>query len=267
MEDYNNYYQGGEQNPYNSPIPEQKSNKKIWLLIFIPIFILIIGVLVFFIFNSSSKTISDNEIPEIYIQKIYESTCVENWDCGDWSSCSEQGSQTRTCTDSNSCGTTTNKPFEQQSCIPQLQTINCGSNVRSLETLNNQPNFDCFIDASENCEPAKLLDISTIKLFGMLITTSINMELKGMENNKCIYYQKTINQTIAFTDEMIQQMLDGGATQEEIDQQEQTANENAKLVWGLEKTCKFNQEDLTILLNNWKEGSSSTEDFDVAECE
>ena len=55
-------------------------------------------------------------VPELYIKKIHESICTENWDCEDWSSCSEQGSQTRTCTDLNSCGTTKNKPSITQSC-------------------------------------------------------------------------------------------------------------------------------------------------------
>lgn len=43
------------------------------------------------------------------------SSCVENWDCSDWSVCSE-GLQTRSCTDLNSCGTEFNKPAEGQSC-------------------------------------------------------------------------------------------------------------------------------------------------------
>ncbi len=44
-----------------------------------------------------------------------EEECNESWSCTDWSSCSG-GTQTRTCTDSNSCGTTEDKPVESQSC-------------------------------------------------------------------------------------------------------------------------------------------------------
>ena len=248
-------------------------------------------------------------VPEIYIKKIHESTCIENWNCGDWSSCSEQGSQTRTCndlnscgttkdkpaitqsctytcvedwsctswntctngqqtrtcTDSNSCGTTTNKPNVQQSCTPQI--IDCGSNTQSQETVGNQPNYNCFIEASENCEPSKLLNTVSIEIFGMLSTSTTYMELKGIESSKCVYYQRTESNSVEFTEEMVQQMLDGGATQEEIGQQEQTANDSAQQTVGLEKTCKFNTNDLTDMLNRWEEGSFSTEDWDVAECE
>ena len=329
MEDYNNNYQNNNPNLYIPQIPQQKSNKKIWLLILIPIFIIIIGLVIFLFMNSSSKTISNNEfsqgtniqlkenaeakfilddeshtikvksigsnsvnliirsnpiqvnlkigeekkfdldndgfydiqvklndikegIPEIFIKKIHESTCTENWNCGDWSSCVD-GEQTRTCTDSNSCGTTEGKLDEQQSCT--LQTIDCGSNIQSQETIGNQPNFDCFIDASENCGPSKLLNTITLELFGMVSTSTTHMELKGMESGKCVYYQRTEGGSIEFTDELVQQMLDSGSTQEEIDQQEQTANDSAQQTVGLEQTCKFNQGDLTAMLNRWKEGN------------
>ncbi len=44
--------------------------------------------------------------------------CVEDWQCEDWSACSDDGSQERTCSDGNSCGTTNNLPIVQQSCTP-----------------------------------------------------------------------------------------------------------------------------------------------------
>jgi len=42
-------------------------------------------------------------------------TCTENWDCGEWSAC-DGGTQIRTCTDLNNCGTTFDKPDESRSC-------------------------------------------------------------------------------------------------------------------------------------------------------
>ncbi len=41
--------------------------------------------------------------------------CPESWTCGAWSVCSG-GTQTRTCTDANSCGTTLTRPVISQSC-------------------------------------------------------------------------------------------------------------------------------------------------------
>jgi len=261
MDNYNNYSQGGNQSPYNPSVQEQKSNKKIWLLILIPILIIIIGVVIFLFLNSSSKTILDNEfsqgtniqlkenaeakfilddeehtikidsissdsvtltiqsnpiqvnlkigeekkfdldddsfydvqvklngikngIPEIYIKKIHENICSENWECTDWSSCTS-GQQTRTCTDSNSCGTIEDKPNEQQNC--QLQIIDCGisESLNSDEPVNQ---IDYELDDAlvclgnsllEDCKPSKAI----------LYTSNagqIYFEIKKGEDQKCI---------------------------------------------------------------------------------
>ena len=50
-------------------------------------------------------------------------TCLENWFCASWTTCSSSGIQTRTCTDSNSCGTTATKPATTQSCTPPATAI------------------------------------------------------------------------------------------------------------------------------------------------
>ncbi len=49
-------------------------------------------------------------------------SCTESWSCGNWSSCTNN-SQSRTCTDANSCGTTTNRPALTQSCDSTAPTI------------------------------------------------------------------------------------------------------------------------------------------------
>ena len=52
--------------------------------------------------------------------------CQEDWTCTAWSDCVD-GTQTRTCTDNNACGTTTNKPSESQACgIECIEDWTCG---------------------------------------------------------------------------------------------------------------------------------------------
>lgn len=48
-------------------------------------------------------------------QQIAQNTCTPSWQCANWSTCLSS-TQTRTCTDSNNCGTTTKKPSLTQSC-------------------------------------------------------------------------------------------------------------------------------------------------------
>ncbi len=62
-------------------------------------------------------------------------TCTPNWTCTAWSTCSNS-SQVRTCTDSNNCGVTTNKPAETQSCsVSQTCTDPDGKDYFRKETL------------------------------------------------------------------------------------------------------------------------------------
>ncbi len=43
--------------------------------------------------------------------------CEEDWQCGEWSECSPEGKQMRTCSDVNSCRTEESKPAEEQECV------------------------------------------------------------------------------------------------------------------------------------------------------
>lgn len=145
--------------------------------------------------------------------------------------------------------------------------------------------FDCLIEASKNCSPATLTFTMPLGIFGMIITTTTFYEIKGMEENKCVLYLRTEEQNIRFSDEMVQQMLTAGATQEQIRQQEQESNKIAdELIEGLDGICRFDSaDDLASLLNKFKGGTFSGEvscklregewkcistgDWDVAECE
>jgi hypothetical protein len=66
--------------------------------------------------------------------------CIESWTCGDWSSCTEQGSQTRTCTDSNSCDTTANNPAITKSCtyVEPVQQDNVKNNSIENNTITDK---------------------------------------------------------------------------------------------------------------------------------
>ncbi len=99
--------------------------------------------------------------------------CTESWSCSEWSECINR-TQTRTCTDTNDCGTTLDKPAETQSCtyIPPAQ--NCTENwectdwsdcvngtqtrtctdTNNCGTIENKPaeSQSCTIECTENWE-------------------------------------------------------------------------------------------------------------------
>ncbi len=55
------------------------------------------------------------------------SVCGPVWQCGSWSACSPSGTQTRTCTDKNSCGYDAGKPAVTQSCTYTAPAVTTGS--------------------------------------------------------------------------------------------------------------------------------------------
>lgn len=126
--------------------------------------------------------------------------------------------------------------------------------------------FDCFIEKASTCNPVMGVFIAPVDMFGVLITTTSFVEIKGLEESKCVFYIRTEDVKMEYSEELIQQMLDGGLTEEEIEQQRQLAEEQAQQV-GLDDTCRFNTSDLEALLRRWQQGNFSSEDYDVAECE
>lgn len=67
-------------------------------------------------------------------------TCMERWNCTAWSSCSIiTSTRTRTCTDSNNCGTVVNKSAESESCTP----FECTSNATASTNCANKTHVAC----------------------------------------------------------------------------------------------------------------------------
>jgi len=88
-------------------------------------------------------------------------TCTENWTCTAWSACSG-GTQTRTCTDSNSCGTTNNKPPVSRDCL--LVAIN------SSDAAPQGKKIYTYINCLK-CQEPLVLEYSTDKE-GVVATSS-----------------------------------------------------------------------------------------------
>jgi len=107
--------------------------------------------------------------------------------------------------------------------------------------------FDCFIDASENCNPAKLKQTLTLNPLGVEQTTSKTYKILGIESDKCIIYLRTDNIDLNFPEDM-------GLSQEEIDEQKEMYD----ALEGREGTCRFETKDLTEMLKRWKEGNFSS---------
>lgn len=129
--------------------------------------------------------------------------------------------------------------------------------VKAPETAgptNCETNLDCLITASQNCDPAFVINTITTDIFGVKQTTTSYLEIKGLEAGKCTFYIQTKKIDLTFPSEI---------PQEVVNQQKEIYGK----LEGRDGTCKFNTDDLISMLNRWKVGAFSTEDWDVAECE
>ncbi|MAH07971.1 hypothetical protein CMI38_07020 [Candidatus Pacearchaeota archaeon] len=95
-------------------------------------------------YKGELEGIEETTEPEVTEEETTDESCVEDWSCSNWGSCSN-GQQTRTCTDSNSCGTTVNKPTEMRICEVETQDP-CGDGTCATPSENA---LNCWTD----CKP------------------------------------------------------------------------------------------------------------------
>jgi len=66
--------------------------------------------------------------------------CTENWSCWGWNAC-VNGQQTRTCTDSNHCGTVANRPAATKACDIACNATNNAAIAYGITYQCNEPGF------------------------------------------------------------------------------------------------------------------------------
>ena len=126
--------------------------------------------------------------------------------------------------------------------------------------------IDCLISAANNCDKAKMEFTSNVDLFGIKQATTSYYELKGIQSNKCLFYFRTDDVNLQFSDSLIKKMKDDGASQSDIDKQLQESQAMATKLEGRDGTCSADSQRLSTVFNQWKEGSFSTSDFDNMDC-
>ncbi|MDD5416467.1 MAG: hypothetical protein PHU12_00660 [Candidatus Aenigmarchaeota archaeon] len=112
-------------------IPGFRSGK-LWKKILASIFYFFMFLIILALITPSSTTTNESSA----------SVCTPNWQCGNWSSCSMEEKQTRTCTDMNGCNKISNKPAETQNCELSASDIkNLTIDVTDKELLRHNENY------------------------------------------------------------------------------------------------------------------------------
>jgi len=88
--------------------------------------------------------------------------CTPSWSCESWGTCSG-GIQTRTCTDSESCGTTQGRPALSQSCSPLcVSDWDCGDWSNVQESCGKRSCFDTVGCATPTNKPVEEMSCPSI---------------------------------------------------------------------------------------------------------
>ena len=116
-------------------------------------------------------------------------------------------------------------------------------------------NFQCFIDASKNCEKTKVKKTYKTNVLGVEKTISNYYELRGIEDDKCLFYLRVESIDIEYSKELIWSMIDSGISKDVIKQREKVENIQTNAKEGSEETCKIKTSDLTSVLETWKSDS------------
>ena len=139
-------------------------------------------------------------------------------------------------------------------CSSGSSTKDCGEDM------------ECFAAAAENCDPAKVLFTMDLEMMGIKISSTSYQEITGTEDDLCVFKIRTEGVTVEFTEEAVNQMLDMGLTQEQIDEQIATTQEQANQ-GQLNQICRVDPELLATVMGQWEAGELSTDDWTGMDCE
>lgn len=188
-----------------------------------------------------------NEKAVLFIKKINELICTENWNCTNWSVCIGE-EQNRTCTDLNNCGTTKNKPAGIQACesAPEPEPTSCSEPVET--------NIDCFIESAADCTAqANSTYDFTSNVVGWVQDSSNYYRIEGFNEGKCELYEKAVSASGNYSDTKRQSLLDEGKTEAQINEMVNLKNENLTDSIGNDRTCRLSTYELGNALNDLKE--------------
>ncbi|MCW8965384.1 MAG: hypothetical protein OQK82_01660 [Candidatus Pacearchaeota archaeon] len=133
------------------------------------------------------------------------------------------------------------------------KTIDCGKSFLS-SNVDDTDSFDCLIEVAESCGYAKMYTSNEVNFLGIIVSSTEYIELKGEENEKCIFYQRMEDNGNKLSFDTKELMLRKGISQEEINKKEEEFNDAALETIGMFYTCKFDREELVLMLKRWKQG-------------
>jgi hypothetical protein len=131
-----------------------------------------------------------------------------------------------------------------------------------------QENFNCLVQAAITCTPAEAIRTTGISGSGMVLTATTVFEVRGMEGERCVYFQRTLRASMRFDDATFEQFVQTGMTRDQVRQEE--AQYNARygaLATGQYGICRLYTNELMTLLMRVGNGDYVPLDEYRSQCE
>lgn len=118
-----------------------------------------------------------------------------------------------------------------------------------------EADFACFTSAGATCAPARVLRPMATEGQGILLVGSMLFELRGMQADRCVLYERTERAILRLADETVDQLLAAGFEEDQIRRQEEALSQAyGESVAGMDGTCRLPAAQLASLLQHLNDG-------------
>jgi len=175
--------------------------------------------------------------------------CVPSWSCGEWSD-EDDSCGSRTCTDSNNCGTDTGKPDTSESCPSSGDSSSSGGS--SSGSSGGGASVDANLDTSSFNFQANAGDKKKFSISKDVGISGLEIDFKNTKNGASIVVEKVDSKPSSVTAvSNVYKYVEIDANIDEVD------IENAKIEFKVETSwININAagQSTNIYLNRWKDG-------------
>lgn len=129
-----------------------------------------------------------------------------------------------------------------------------------------ETDLDCFYEVLESCQQSSFDYSQSLDMMGAVISTTLHIEVLGPLDSACEFSVVTDEVEISFSADAVQQLLDAGQSEEDIEAQ-RLAMEESQASAGFDEICSGIPGDLIAVLQRWESGKFSMADWDPFTCE
>lgn len=152
--------------------------------------------------------------------------------------------------------------------IPEQETETATETNQSEEYfIDCETDLNCLAEAAQNCTPASCTRTIAMELDGVIETDTEELEIIGTDEEKCTFFIQTERIEMSYNPELIAQKTSEGMTQEQMDTELEGLNSRADEYERVTGECKFDNAELTAMIERWAQEQFGENDFETGSCE